>query len=244
MTTFGLIHGAWHGPSAWDALVAELRTRGHDAVAPDLRGDDVTRGTAEYAATVIDALQGADDVVVVGHSLGGLTAPLVAGARSVRHVVYLCALLPVPGATLASQFADESPFAPGADEGRGPDDQGRSVWNDGAAATRILYGRCEADVAAAAVAALRPQASTPSTTACPLAALPDVPATYILGRDDAIISPAWSRIAARRRLGVEPIELDSDHSPMLSCPAALADVLVARAELGGKPTGGAPRGDR
>jgi pimeloyl-ACP methyl ester carboxylesterase len=235
MATFALIHGAWHSPWAWEPLEDELRARGHRTVAPDLRGDDPARDTAAYAQTVVEALDGAgEDIVVVGHSLGGLTAPVVAAARPVRRIVYLCALLPVPGVALAAQFADESPFTPGAGDGRGPDDEGRSVWDDQAAATRILYGMCEPQLAVAAFAQLRPQASSPSTQPCPLPAMPDVPVTYILARHDGIISPDWSRRAAPARLGVTPLELESDHSPMLSCPGVLATALTD--VVGGKPT--------
>lgn len=243
MSTFALIHGAWHRAWAWERLVPELQARGHTAVAPDLRCDDVARGTAEYAATVVEALDGAgDDVVVVGHSLAGITVPLVAAARPVHQLVYLCALLPTPGLPLAARFARENPFVPGADQGRAVDDQGRSLWMDPAAATRTLYGQCEPELAAVAVTRLCPQASTPSTEPCPLRVLPDVPAAYVLATDDRIVSPAWSRAVAREELGVEPIELDGcDHSPMLSRPGRLADVLT---EIGGKPTRRGPQGGR
>jgi pimeloyl-ACP methyl ester carboxylesterase len=207
--------------------VEELEARGHVAVAPDLGCDDVTRGGREYATTVIEALGGADpaDVVVVGHSLGGATTPLVPAGR----YVYLCALLPMPGRSLAEQFADDDPFVAGADDGRDRDDEGRSHWTDPAAAIRTLYGVCDPQLAADAASRLRPQAAKPMLDPCPLDVLPDAPTDSVIGAADRIISPQWSRAAAPKRLGVEPIELDSDHSPMLSCPAALADVLVARA---------------
>jgi len=83
--TFALVHGAWHGAWAWDALIPELEARGHRVVAPDLPCEDVDAGTAEYAGVVIEALDGSDDAIVVGHSLGGMTIPLVpARRRSVR----------------------------------------------------------------------------------------------------------------------------------------------------------------
>jgi pimeloyl-ACP methyl ester carboxylesterase len=49
--------------------------------------EDVDAGTAEYAGVVIEALDGSDDAIVVGHSLGGMTIPLVPA----RMHVYLCA---------------------------------------------------------------------------------------------------------------------------------------------------------
>lgn len=60
----------------------------------------------------------------------------------------------------------------------------------------------------------------------PIAQFPSVPTSYILMRDDRMIRPQWSRIAAPRRLGVEPIELPGGHSPMLANPKHLADILI------------------
>jgi pimeloyl-ACP methyl ester carboxylesterase len=84
VTTFGLVHGAWHGAWCWDLLVPELERRGHGAVAPDLPIDDALAGLADYERTVVDALGDRDDVVLVGHSMGTLVIPLVAAARPVR----------------------------------------------------------------------------------------------------------------------------------------------------------------
>jgi hypothetical protein len=47
--------------------------------------------------------------------------------------------------------------------------------------------------------------------------------------EDRIVNPAWSRRAARERLGVDPVELPGGHSPFLSRPGPLAEVLDAQA---------------
>jgi pimeloyl-ACP methyl ester carboxylesterase len=77
MATYVLIHGggdvAWH----WHLLSAELRARGHDVVAPDLPYEDDAARLPEYADTVVDAIGDRRDLVVVAHSFGAFTAPLV-----------------------------------------------------------------------------------------------------------------------------------------------------------------------
>ena len=77
MATFALIHGG--GGSAWDwhLVVPELRERGHEPVAVDLPSDEESAGWQAYAGAVVDAVADREDVTVVGHSLGGFTAPLV-----------------------------------------------------------------------------------------------------------------------------------------------------------------------
>jgi len=76
------------------------------------------------------------------------------------------------------------------------------------------------------VSRLRAQAALPRLEPWPVDALPDVERTSILCRDERVIAPAWSRTMSRDLLGVEPIELDGGHSPFLSRPAELAELLV------------------
>ncbi|MEU4222034.1 alpha/beta fold hydrolase, partial [Actinoplanes sp. NPDC026623] len=72
MTTFVLVHGAWHGPWAWDRVAALLRRAGDRVIAPGLCPDPGT-GLRDHARQVAAALDGTDgDVVLVGHSYAGL----------------------------------------------------------------------------------------------------------------------------------------------------------------------------
>jgi pimeloyl-ACP methyl ester carboxylesterase len=228
--TFVLVHGTWHGAWCWERLVPELERRDAGASAVDLPGDDPDAGLDAYRDCVLAAIGDAEDVVLVGHSFGGVTVPLVAAARPVRTLVLLCALVPEPGRSV-SELADSEPemFVPGFGEGIGRDGLDRSYWADTAAAVAKLYPDCPADLARAAVARLRPQARRPNTEPCPLEAWPSVPTVSILCSEDAAISSDWARRTARKRLGVEPFELPGGHSPFLAQPAALAELLVAAA---------------
>jgi pimeloyl-ACP methyl ester carboxylesterase len=58
-----------------------------------------------------------------------------------------------------------------------------------------------------------------------LTALPETSRASIVCSDDRVVPPDWQRRVAQEELRVEPIELESGHSPMLSCPVALAQVL-------------------
>ncbi len=93
-------------------------------------------------------------------------------------------------------------------------------------AIRCFYHDCTATDAAWAASRLRAQAASPRLEPWPVDALPDVERSSILGRDERVIAPAWSRTMSRELLGVEPIALEGGHSPFLSRPAELANVLV------------------
>jgi pimeloyl-ACP methyl ester carboxylesterase len=111
------------------------------------------------------------------------------------------------------------------------------VWSVGPdTATELFWHDAPPEVAAWAVARLRPQAYLVMNETSPLTAWPAVPGAYIACRDDRASNPEWGRRAARERLGVEAVELDGGHSPMLSRPAELAEVLdrLARVDAPGR----------
>lgn len=228
MATFGLVHGAGHGAWCWERLRPELAARGHRAVAVDLPCEDPTAGARRYAEVVDGALPRVDDLVLVGHSLGGLTIPLVAALRPVRRLVFLCALIPEFGRSLADQVdADPALYHPvlRSHPGRLSDAAGTVWFRDEAAVRDVFCHDCEPADVRWVFSRLRRQAAAPRREPCPLSAWPPGERAYVLCREDRAVSPAWSRRAAPGRLGVEPIELDGSHSPFVSRPAGLAAIL-------------------
>jgi pimeloyl-ACP methyl ester carboxylesterase len=211
-------------------VIRELEARGHSAVAPDLPTDDPGAGAREYAGIVVDALGDCDDVVAVGHSLGGMTVPIVAAMRPVRRMVFLGAMVPAPGEVYGEFLATQPDALTAAPPPTAYDGSGVRPPRTWEVALDAYYLDVPSDVARRAWQRLRPQSATLFTERCPLEAWPDVPSTYILMTDDRSVSPDWSRRVARARLGVDPIELPGGHSPFLSRPGQLADVLASLAK--------------
>lgn len=194
----------------------------------DLPCDDPAAGAQRYAEVVDRALPRVDDLILVGHSLGGLTIPLVAALRPVRRLVFLCALIPEFGRSLADQLAsDPALYDPvlRSHPGRMTDPEGTTWFRDEAAVRDVFCHDCAPADVRWVFSRLRPQAVAPRREPCPLPAWPPGERAYVLCREDRAVSPAWSRRAARERLGVEPIELDGSHSPFVSRPTDLAAVL-------------------
>ena len=183
--------------------------------AVDLPGDDTDATLRDYAAVVPPA------DVLVGHSMAGLTIPLVEAA----HRVYLCAFVPAWGRPTRAIFP-EGALMPGfPDNGITRDERGRSVWVDDEFALSSMFADCDRAVALQAYALLRPQAPTVYEGDYPLSERPDGRSTYIVGTEDRAVSPDWGRRVAPERLGVEAVEFVSSHSPMLSRPSDLANLL-------------------
>ena len=225
---FVLVHGAYHGAWCWDELRTELERGGHVSTAVDLPCDDADAGAERYVDEVIHAMpKQSDAVVIVGHSLAGLTIPIAASRTRTLMTIYLCAILPVPGLSFDAQRADmEARFQPSKPPVGHPD--GSATWPE-EGAIETYYHDCAPDVAEAAARRLRRQYWKITQEVTPLRQWPAVPAAYILCTDDRAISRAYSVRAARRQLGIDPIELPGGHSPFLSRPRILAQALVRAA---------------
>ena len=231
MTTFALVHGAWHSGACWDPTAALLRTAGHTVVAPDLPCTSPSAGLVDYATTVLKALDPhkGDDIVVVGHSLGGLTIPLVAAALPVRELVFLCAFVPLPGATLADDLLvlDDTftPAWPELSRHQVAHDDGASSWPTDAAID-AFYHDCPEALATWAAGLLRRQAWAVASEPCPLVAYPDVAARAIVCTEDRVLSAESCARHASERMHATVVRLGGGHSPMLAQPAVLVDALL------------------
>jgi pimeloyl-ACP methyl ester carboxylesterase len=229
VAVFVLVHGTNHGAWCWDYLTPQLSALGHECIVVDLPCEDPDAGAAVYARHVTAALGDTNDAILVGHSLGGLTIPLVATDRHVRRLVYLCAGLPVPGSSWIDQettnpaLAQEASFVPVVH-----DDGTSSVTEQ--EAIHGFYHDCTPEIQTWAIAHLRRQAWLPFIEQTPLARLPDVPSSVIIGRADRILPSAYTRQTAHE-LGVVAVELDGGHSPFLARPAQLARELDNLASL-------------
>jgi pimeloyl-ACP methyl ester carboxylesterase len=217
--TVVLVHGAWHGAWCWDEVAARLRADGTPVVALD--SPSVASGGDMYddARNLRDAIAAAGgETVVVGHSYGGVVVTEgAAGAHGVRHLLYLTAFMLDEGESLASIAGSTPP------DWQIPDPEGRTLSVAGA--QQVFYNTCAPEVADAAAARLRPQTIASFVQPVRSVAWRDVPSTYVIcDRDQAIPVPAQEAMAARADTTQR---LESDHSPFLSDPDAVADLIRA-----------------
>ena len=176
---------------------------------------------------MLDGLDG--DCVLLGHSYGGAVITEAGVHPAVRHLVYLCAF---------AIDTDESCMAAAVDLaatldlsfGEGPnladamvlnDDGTTTVSADGAA--QSFFHDCDDATAAAAVARLGPQPTVTLADTPTAVAWRERPSTYVVCTEDLAVPPALQRAMARRC--TDSVDWPTSHSPFLSAPERVADLL-------------------
>ncbi|MEV4314156.1 alpha/beta hydrolase [Actinocrispum sp. NPDC049592] len=220
MSTFVLIHGAGDVAWSWHLVAAALRTKGHDVVAPDLPSEDDGKGLPEYADAVAEAVGDRRDLVIVGHSFGGFTAPLAAERLNADQLVLVTAMIPKPGEPPADWWANTG-YRRAADKQAALD--GGLTGNDDPYV--CYYQDVPRELAEQAMARSRGQSETPMNAPWPLDAWPDVPTRFVLCTEDRFFPAAFMREVVADRLGVVPEEIAAGHCVSLSRPKELAALL-------------------
>lgn len=225
--TVVLVHGAWHGAWCWASVLAGLDERGVPAVAVDLPGpglhDDV-----DHVRGVLDGIDGA--VVLVGHSYGGAVVTGAGVHPSVEHLVYLAAFAPEEGETALGLLAtDARDDLRSAVVVRG---DGTSVL-DPERVPAVFYGDCDDADVERAVSLLRPLGSEAGVQETPAVAWRHRPTTFVICGADRVVPPTLQRTMAVRIPGAAVVEWpDSSHSPFLSRPGDVVDLLAGVAVPG------------
>lgn len=216
-----LVHGASHRGSSWRLLERALAARGIRCTTVDLPSASPALGDlhadVEAIRSALDALPELEPVTVICHSYGGMpTTEALAGSSTVGRIVYLAACMPDTGETLLD-LVD------------GDDDTDWAISDDGLTISavdpaRLFYNRCTPTVAAEAIRDLAPQSLSSFEQSVQDAAWRDIPSTYVVCTDDRAIPPHVQRRMSTR--ATTTASIDSDHSPFLSVPDRLADLLV------------------
>jgi pimeloyl-ACP methyl ester carboxylesterase len=233
-----LVHGGAHAADCWDLTIAELACQEPKlrVLAVDLPGrgrhpaDPATATLAGWADSVVADVDeaGFHDVVVVGHSLGGLTVPGVVarlGPSRVRELILAAAFIPPQGLSVVDVL--RGPLAPLARLGVRTS---RSFGMPTPAARFAFCNGMSKDQRVYALARIYGESPRVIAEAVDRRDLPDeVPRTYIMTLRDRALSVRQQRGCIFALGGVDTlICIDTCHDLMYSEPGRLAEILIER----------------
>ncbi|GGN85049.1 esterase [Actinoplanes lobatus] len=221
MTTFVLVHGAWHAPWAWDRVVPLLHAAGMRTLTPDLTAA-ADQGLHDHVQAVVAAVDGIvagrDDIVLVGHSYAGLVVREAADQRpdAVAHIVLVDGWAGPDGSSMFDLAPDTFVTAVrAAAEAQG---DSRRI----PAPPPAAFGIVDPDTAAGLAARLLPQPIRTFTEPTRLTGAVDrIAGTAIYCRPQTF---PFARLGAD--VGYRTVALDGPHDVMLTHPEPLTRLLL------------------
>jgi pimeloyl-ACP methyl ester carboxylesterase len=225
-----LVHGSGFAGSCWDLLLPHLVT---PAIAVDLPGRgrrpaDLARiGLDDFAAAVAEDIlaSGWERVVLVGHSLAGLTLPRVAALLPARiaQLVFLSSAVPAHGQTCLDTLDAATRDFVRANLAAGG---GISARLDRELAIALFGSDLNSDETEWMLARMGPEAGAVLLERCDLRGLEQpIDRTWVRLLQDAAGSVEMQDSCIANIGGADVIDLDAGHMAMISRPAALAAIL-------------------
>jgi pimeloyl-ACP methyl ester carboxylesterase len=237
MRTYILVHGAWHGAWCWYKLIPSLKQAGHKAIALDLpaHGKDLTPGKGlrlqHYIDRVVQAVDAQrEPVVLVGHSMGGITISGVAEQRpqKIKALVYLDAVLLRNGESYAEAAARNKPALSAMLASN------MAISSDGTTSTvnlekikEIFYADCSDEEVEHSKKLFGPEPRGPLADGLLISdeRFGGVHRVYIECLQDNVLTHSFKKSLYTSMPCKKLYTMNTSHSPFLSAPAELARIL-------------------
>ncbi len=234
MSRFLFVHGSWHGAWCWDLVAKRLTAAGHMVRAIDLPGhgndarnpEDVT--LAHYSAAVrAEILDMGGSVILVGHSMGGVVISAASELipDGISKLVFIAALIPQENDTLVDLTEKHIPEPRLLDQAVQPEGLVGHLNQD--IAHELFYTDLSEQTAKGLIEKLSPQPLMPLMTPVQITAenFGALPKTYIECTRDKTIPIGAQRAMLRAAKISDVVSLQSAHSPFISMPDQLANIL-------------------
>ena len=221
-STIILVHAAWADGSCWRNVILPLERRGLHVVCAPIPLTSLTND-AVALSQVIERTNG--PVVLVGHAYSGAVIAAVRNDR-VKSLVYVAALAPNEGETVAKVFYlnPNSPEAPKMI----PDAHG-FVWLPDDAFSQAITHKASPDESKIAAALQRPIGVHCIQEPAPVPLWKSKPSWYLIAEEDRMINPKTQHFMADR-MGAKIHSHPVDHSPMISAPEVVINVITEAAQ--------------
>jgi len=221
-TTVVAVHGAWADGSSWKDVILGLEREGLRVVAAPIPLTSLGDDTAALKRAIA---RSRGPVILAGHAYAGAVIAAVNDER-VKALVFIAGLTPDEGETVAQVFYrdekhSQSPqLAPDADGFIWMPDEGfRNAFSHHATAEQI----------ALSAAVQRPIALKCIQEPVPTPAWRSKASWYLIAEEDRMIDPKTQKFMAKR-MGATTRSLAVDHTPLLSAPQKVVDIIMEAKE--------------
>jgi pimeloyl-ACP methyl ester carboxylesterase len=213
-----LVHGAWADGSCWSNVILPLRHHGLRVISAPVPLTSLTDDAAALRH-VIERTVG--PVILVGHAYAGAVIAAAHDDR-VTSLVYIAALAPDEGETVADVFYRTAPHleAPKLV----PDAHG-FIWMPEESFGHAVAHKASPDQISIMAAVQRPIALNCIQERASAPAWKTRPSWFLVANEDRMISPETQRFMAER-MSATVRSYDVDHSPMLTEPDLVVDVIL------------------
>jgi pimeloyl-ACP methyl ester carboxylesterase len=220
--TIVLVHAAWADGSSWSRVIPKLRAEGVSVIAPQL---PLTSLAADTLALRKALSRIAGPIVLAAHSYGGAVITSATGETAVRSLVYIAAMAPDEGETVAALLhrAPPHPLAPALS----PDSEGVLRMTRQGFADAVAPGS-SADELDVMTAVQIPVSVQCITQPMGVPAWRGKPSWYLIAEEDRMIAADTQRFMAERA-GATIISKPLDHTPLTSAPRDVADIILKAA---------------
>jgi len=212
-----LAHGAWADGSSWARVITALEAEEIKAQAAPLPLTSLANDVAALNRS-LDRIEG--PVVIAGHAYAGAVIALARPAR-VKALVYVAALAPEEGEKVADVFYRLAPH-PQAPK-LAPDDNGL-IWLPEDAFAAAFAQNASAQDHTVLASVQRPISLNCITVPAGRPLWKDIPTWYLIAEQDRMIVPETQRFMAER-MKANIRTLAVDHTPSVTAPAAVADII-------------------
>jgi pimeloyl-ACP methyl ester carboxylesterase len=219
--TVVVVHGAWADGSSWEAVIRPLQEQGLKVVAAPI---PLTSLSDDAAALKRAIARTQGPLTVAGHAYAGAVIA-TANDERVKALVYVAALAPAEGETVAQVFYKDEPH-PQAPQ-LAPDPDG-FIWMPDSGFDHAFAQNATAAQIALAKALQRPIALKSIQEQAPAPAWKSKPAWYLLAEEDRMINPKTQRFMAER-MKATIRSFAVDHTPLLTAPDKVVDIILEAA---------------
>jgi pimeloyl-ACP methyl ester carboxylesterase len=213
-----LVHGAWADGSSWNDIIGPLLSQGLHVVAAPIPLTSLSHDVAALDR----ALERTDGpVVLVAHAYAGAVIAATTNER-VRSLVFIAALAPDEGETVAEVFYREKPH-PQAPQ-LTPDAHG-FIWMPQEAFGAAFSQHASPERAEIFAATQRPIAVACIQEKAPKPAWKVKPSWYLVAEEDRMINPTTQLFMAER-MGARIRSEKVDHTPLASAPELVIEMIL------------------